>query len=300
MINQKHALLPVAIIGAGPAGVTAAIQFRRYDISAMLFEKDRIGGLLKSANLIENYPGFPKGVSGSKLIELFKKQLEHTKVEVTHENVLSIDYTDTAFLLETEKNRILASRIIIASGTKPKPIPIDVQDRDRDRIFSEVSPLLNENSKHMVIVGAGDAAFDYALNLAKQNTVTILNHSKSISCLPLIQKRVLENHEISYLNGIAVIGAETNLTTGRLRVACEREGRTEEISADFLLFAIGREPNLGFLSDKIRVNDEQLIKSRILYYAGDVRNGLFRQTAIAAGDGLRAAMQVIFDIAEDQ
>ena len=101
---------PVAIIGAGPAGITAAIQLKRYGLSPMLFEKEAIGGLLRNANWVENYPGFPNGISGLKLTRLMAQQLKTVGVEGFFEEVLELDYAKEVFTLETPKQRVVLDR----------------------------------------------------------------------------------------------------------------------------------------------------------------------------------------------
>ena len=113
---------PVAIIGAGPAGITAAIQLKRYGLSPMLFEKEAIGGLLRNANWVENYPGFPNGISGLKLTRLMAQQLKTVGVEGFFEEVLELDYAKEVFTLETPKQRVVLRHVIVATGTESNPI----------------------------------------------------------------------------------------------------------------------------------------------------------------------------------
>ena len=287
----------VVIIGAGPAGMTAAIQLKRYGIPFILLEKERAGGLLWNANLVENYPGFPAGVSGPKLVHLIEKQMDRLGVPVSHDEVVDVQGGDNQFLVVT-RNTLYAPRfLIVASGTRPKPFPLAIPEEAQDRVFSEVYPLLNEHDKQIVIIGAGDAAFDYALNMTKnRNSVTILNRTREVKCLGLLWERAMAEPAITYRAGAPVSGVKLDETPP------ERGGETasrlefrleagESIEADYLLFAIGRVPETDFLSG-------ELLDKNIdgLYFVGDVKNGPYRQAAIAAGDGLRAAMKIYFDL----
>jgi len=279
----------VVIIGAGPAGMTAAIQLKRYGIPFILLEKERAGGLLWNANLVENYPGFPAGVSGPKLVHLIEKQMDRLGVPVSHDEVVDVQGGDNQFLVVT-RNTLYAPRfLIVASGTRPKPFPLAIPEEAQDRVFSEVYPLLNEHDKQIVIIGAGDAAFDYALNMTKnRNSVTILNRTREVKCLGLLWERAMAEPAITYRAGAPVSGVKLDETASRLELRLEAG---ESIEADYLLFAIGRVPETDFLSG-------ELLDKNIdgLYFVGDVKNGPYRQAAIAAGDGLRAAMKIYFDL----
>ena len=279
----------VLIVGAGPAGMTAAIQLKRYDIPFVLLEQERVGGLLWNANLVENYPGFPAGVSGPKLIGLMEKQMERIGVEVTYDSVTKMGYKNDRFKVATSQAEYCPRYVIIASGTQPKPFPVSISKDVEDKVFSDVYHLLDVHEKHITIVGAGDAAFDYALNLVKRrNIVTILNRGGDVKCLKLLLERAMNESAIEYraeapIRTVAVDEMENKLEV-RLDVG-------EPLKTDFLLFAIGRIPQMDFLSDNL--GDK---KVENLYFIGDVKNGLYRQAAIAAGDGLRAVMDIYFKL----
>ncbi len=289
------------IIGSGPAGITAAIQLKRYGLEPLLLERRELGGLLWNANLVENYPGFPNGVRGEKLIGLMKKQIKRLGVNVKREEVTDVEFEGEKFVVTTKNVKRKCEFLIVASGTKSKPVPDIIAPEARGRVFTEVWPLLGFDRKTVVIVGAGDAAFDYALNLSKKgNFVTILNRGETVKCLGLLFERAARESLIRYRAGVAVREIKTDETTDRLKLAlsevegvkCEARGGEELIEADYILFAIGREPNLDFLSEEVERHKEELVAAGRLYFVGDVKNELYRQVAIAAGDGLRAAMQI--------
>jgi thioredoxin reductase len=282
----------VVIIGAGPSGIAAAIQLKRYGINAVIIEKDMIGGLLRNANLVENYPGFPNGISGSELISLFQQHLANWDIDVIHNEVIGLEFADDLFAVTCLGQSHNARTVMIATGTRPKEIAdIQIPDNVMDRILYEVYSLLNEKNLRIAIVGAGDAAFDYAINLAKANEVTILNRGEEIKCLPLLYDRAMALDRIRYLDHIRIDGIDGDAANG-LRIECHHLDKPVQLNADYLIFAVGRKPQLDFLSEKFKAMAKKLEDRGLLYFAGDIKNAIYRQTAIAVGDGIMAAMKI--------
>ncbi len=116
----------IIIIGGGPAGIAAAIQLKRYNLDPLLFEPEKPGGLLRNANLIENYPGFPNGISGVKLTKLIHKQLESFNIQTRTEKVRTLEFAknNDCFIIQTANSSYNADIVIIATGTKPKKLDI--------------------------------------------------------------------------------------------------------------------------------------------------------------------------------
>ena len=280
------------IIGGGPAGISCAIQLTRYDIKPLILEKERLGGLLVNANYLENYPGFPEGVRGKELTELLREQLGKHKIEVLFEEVVKLASNKDFLEATTNKSSYFSKFVVVASGTKPKEFKdIPIPDELTSKVFYEVYPLINLKNKKIAIVGAGDAAFDYALTLIRDNEVVILNRSESSNCLPVLSKRVHESTEIDYMKNIKIKGISPS-SGDSLKLECCTPEESINIEADFLLFAIGRIPCLDFLSPELRREVDEKKESDRVYLAGDVKNGIFRQTAIAVGDGIMSAIKI--------
>ena len=284
-------LIDVAIIGAGPAGIAAAIQCRRYDLKTLVFEKAQIGGLLTNANLVENYPGFPQGITGPNLVKQFMAHLQSAGITVCFETVSKIDYTNNLFSVNTINRKIKAKYVVLASGTRPKISKSPIAKDIRTRVYYDVYALKDLKGKQIVIVGAGDAAFDYALNLARQNQVILLNRGSRVKCLPLLWRRVQSVAAITYRENITITQINPALGGG-LHLSCKSLSGKIDISAAFLVFAIGRTPECSFLSERIITEESRLRSDGLLYLVGDVQNGLMRQSTIAVADGIKAAMTI--------
>lgn len=277
-------IFPVAIIGAGPSGIACGIQLKRYGIKSIIFEKDEIGGLLNNACFVENYPGFPNGIKGQVLVKLLIKQIKKYRLKIIKREVLKVFYKRKRFFIET-RDRIYQSIILVAaSGTRPKKLPIPIPKDCARRIFYEVKNLKNLKGKKICIIGGGDAAFDYAMTLSKNNQVVLLHRRLRPHCIPVLYQGARKNRNISYL-AITFLKRIENEQNG-LRLICNRNRR---LLVDYLVIAIGREPELSFLSS----NYKNLVKRNKLYIIGDAKNGIFRQIAIAAGDGIKTAMEIM-------
>jgi len=288
----------VIIVGAGPAGLATALQLERYGIKPLVIERNKIGGLLHNANLVENYPGFPGGITGPRLIDRFMKQIEDYEINFLKAQLEFLDITDNKFEFKVRRETLFSKISVIASGTKPRYFDFNIPGEVRNLVSYEIYPLLGEEGKQIVIVGAGDAAFDYALNLSNKNYVRILNRGKKISCLPLLLERSKSNPRIQYLEDTMI--AEISLNAeGRITLHCNTHQGSRQIDADFLVGAIGREPNLDFLSSQFSEKAIQLENSGKLYFVGDVINGFYRQTGIAVGNGISAAMKIYNHLKEN-
>ena len=148
----------VAIIGTGPAGIAAAIQCHRQGIDFLLFEQTQVGGLLNNANLVENYPGFPNGISGRSLVEKFSDQLSNLAVPVIREKVIQVDFKNNVFSIKTDSETRIALYLILATGTKPITTELPIPQFLNSRVLYEIINIIKASGQKIVIVGAGDAA----------------------------------------------------------------------------------------------------------------------------------------------
>jgi thioredoxin reductase len=284
-------MVKIPIIGAGPAGIATALQLKRSGIEPLLLEKNknRIGGLLVNALLVENYPGFPQGISGEELVKLFEAHLENAGIEVRFEEVIKLDH-DGHFSIRTRQEVFSSQMVVLASGTKPKEFVCGVQDEAKNKIFYEIYPIKGVRDRRVVIVGAGDAAFDYALNLAKRNEVLILNRGEKLKCLPLLHQRAKGSPRIDYRENTVISRIES--FRDELLLKCVTWGKKLTFRADYVIFAIGRVAQLDYLSSSLKERQLELEEKGLLYMVGDVKRGIYRQTAIAVGDGIKAAMKI--------
>ena len=288
----------VTIIGAGPAGIAAAIYLQRAELHPILLEKNEPGGLLRHAYLVENYPGFPSGISGYTLAEQFIEQLHMVGGSITKSGVKHAHHHDEKFYIKTNQGCIVSSTIIISTGTIPKKLEIPgAASIEGTRLFYEPRSMLlkeNEVKKRILVIGGGDIAFDYTLTLLNWgHEVTIISRSKP-TCLSLLQERVMRNGATIHTMCVPeeIVGHSEDIL-----LRCRRNEHIEELPFDFIVVACGRAPDTSFLSPILKkcfdaASDSSKTSLPGLYFAGDVMRGIYRQTGIAVGDGIHAAMMV--------
>ncbi len=250
------------IIGGGPAGIAAAIQLKRMGYTVLLLEKRMLGGLLNNAELVENYPGFPKGVGGKKLVGRMVGHLKAQNIKWAHDEVRAIKKKKYGYSVHTRTAAYTARAVIVATGTVPKKTAINGSIPKQD-IFYEVVDLPPIKNRMVSIIGSGDVAFDYALTCAKHARVEIYARHK-VRALPLLKKRA---------------GAHPHITM------CAKNRIPK---GDYLLVAIGRKANRQL----IRSQPAHKLERNGLFLAGDARRPRFRHTGIAVGDGICAALKV--------
>jgi thioredoxin reductase len=234
-------------------------------------------------------------VPGKILAARLKRQLSAAGINIEKAQVLCLGYHDGRFMIQTEKQIIMAGKVILACGTLPiPPGPPLNQLQFQERIFSSVLPLLRAKQKTIVIIGGGDAAFDYALNLARKNKVHILSRSGKPRALPILLSRCRQHHDI-YIHEnyrLTNVMSRDGTTEIILNILDPLSGQKNEIVCHLILTAIGRAPALHFLDPELRSAIAELQLQKKIFLAGDVGNGRFRQATIASADGLRAAMEI--------
>jgi len=281
----------VVVIGGGPAGIAASIYLKRADFEVILFEKDEIGGLLLNAHLVENYPGFPNGISGKNLCKIFNNHLKKWNIKTILERVKNISIEDNHYLIKTQRKVIKSKSIIISTGTIPQIIGIaGEQDLSEKLVFYEVKDLLPKlkPKNSVIVIGGGDAAFDYSLYLADYDIlIDIYYRSNKPKCLKLLEEKVKKCSKIKCHSNFEPIQIIENQGKSEVTFKSVKTSEVTKMKSDYVLIACGRIPNDDLIKKELKKNNISGV-----YIAGDVRTGRFRQVGIAVGEGIRAAMNV--------
>ncbi|MCX7833136.1 MAG: NAD(P)/FAD-dependent oxidoreductase [Ignavibacteria bacterium] len=273
----------VIIIGAGVAGISTAIQLKRFGVSFLLLDKNKPCSHLRNAYLIENYLGFPDFIYGEELAKLFISQLKKFHIPILQREVYKIGFLNNEFVVYSDSEKYSSKFLVLATGSIPVKIPFE-----SDRIFYDIIKLKKVKNKTITVIGSGDVAFDYALSLSMENNVILINRSHNCKCINSLSDKVFQNTNIRYLYNYKLINVLDYNKKIILHFKHKLNNNILEITSDYLVPAIGRKPN-NLLIEKIK-------KYKGLYLAGDVRNPKFRQIAIASGDGIKVAMKIFKEL----
>ncbi|UCC69886.1 MAG: thioredoxin-disulfide reductase [Armatimonadota bacterium] len=293
----------MVIVGGGAAGLTCAIYAGRGRLSTLLLEKMLPGGQIALSHLIENYPGFPQGISGSELAEGMHQHARRFGALIETAAVAGIEGTEGPFQLRLEGGeRELGPRarsVLIATGCSPRRLGVAGEKEYYGRGVSYCAtcdgPLFS--GKPVLVVGGGNAAVDEALFLANlASRVTVVHRRDQLRADPILQERALANPKIEFLwsHVVTEIVGGASVEAARARhVASDEEG---EVTVSAVFIAVGETPQTGFLPDGVErdeggyiVTDSDLQTSVPgIFAAGDVRAGAYRQIAAAVGEGVLA------------
>ncbi|MHA1667330.1 MAG: NAD(P)/FAD-dependent oxidoreductase [Candidatus Heimdallarchaeaceae archaeon] len=292
MKNKIH--VQVALVGCGPACATAAIQLSRSGLDILVITKE-IGGTIRNANLIENLLGFPQGIRGDQYINRVILQLEKNKIPIIFHEVESIEYIDDLFNISTENADISSEYLIIGTGTVPKKLDIkgEMEAFENHALFYEVYKAKEScYNKDIVIIGSGDVAYDYALNLKDTaKTTHILQRTEKTKSIPILQQRVKKSENILVEKNVL---PEEIKILDKTTISAKVNGKVSQIETDIIIVAIGREPNISFFSELFKKKYEnKSLEPSTLYFVGDVKKENYRQISVAMGDAMKVAMEIV-------
>lgn len=293
----------VIIIGSGPAGYTAGIYSSRANLKPLLFEGLQAGGQLMITNDVENYPGFPEGIRGPELMELFKKQAERFGTECITQNVDTVDFSKRPFRCVSEGKEYFGQTVIISTGATAKLIGIPSESA---LMGSGVSACATcdgffYRGKDVCIVGGGDTAMEEATFLTRYATkVHVIHRRDTLRASKIMQQRALSNEKIDFIWNTEVIEvldpAQKKVSALRLRNTVTGEETVRPTEGLFI--AIGHQPNTKIFEGQIEMNDVGYVVTKKgtmtsvdgVFAAGDVADPVWRQAVTAAGTGCAAAI----------
>ncbi len=301
---KKHDII---IIGSGPAGLTAAIYAARADLHPVVFEGNQPGGQLTITTDVENYPGFPKGIMGPELMDLFRKQAQNFGAETFFKNVDKVDLNKKPFEVTVGDETYLSNSIVIATGASAKLLNLENESKLMGHGVSACATCdgFFFRDKEVVVVGGGDSAMEEATFLTKfASKVTIVHRGSEFRASKIMQKRVFDNPKIDILWNHTVIDMLGEPSKGGLTSATLKNttnGDESDFKCDGLFLAIGHKPNSSFLDNQLDTDDKGYIITKSdstatsvkgVFACGDIQDTVYRQAITAAGSGCMSAIEV--------
>lgn len=274
----------VAIIGAGPGGVFCSVYLKRFGIDSIVFEKKEIGGLIRYANLIENFP-FLKPISGSDFSDMIKKEAESNKIRVIFETVIKINFKNK-FVVTTGKNEYFSDYLILATGTEP--IIIKEAKNIKKDMLSFWENFFYIKNKEVAIIGGGDVAFDNAINLSKRkNKVTVIY--RGLRCLNILKERCAKDKNINLIGPAEI--KKILKKNGKYEIIFKQKNEENNCFFDCVICACGRKEYYGGIKNIDKIISYRNLKEKI-FLCGDVKNGRFRQAINSISDAMKIAMRI--------
>jgi thioredoxin reductase (NADPH) len=309
-VKQTDNVKKLVIIGSGPAAYTAAIYAARANLSPIIYEgfySGPAGGQLMTTTDVENFPGFPDGISGPKLMEQFIKQALRFGTTILPEDVESVDLSQHPFQIYGKEHQRSALALIIATGATAKRLDVD-GTRDGEfwqkgvtacAVCDGAAPIFR--NKHLYVIGGGDTAVEEAIFLTKYGSKVFIVHRRDeLKASKIMAQRALNHPKVEVLWDTVLEKVEGDEIVRKVTLKNMKTGSVTSQDAGGVFFAIGHSPNTGFLNGQIECHANNYIKVQPgttltnvkgVFAAGDVQDHVYRQAITAAGSGCMAALE---------
>ena len=302
-------LKDLVIIGSGPAGHTAAIYAARANLKPFMFEGyvagGSAGGQLTTTTDVENYPGFPEGIQGPELMQLFRKQAERFGTEMVGEDIVEVDFSKRPFAIKSDQREVRAKAVIIATGAVARRMGVPNEGKMWNNGMSACAvcdgALPFFKNQPLMVIGGGDTAVEEASYLTKFGSVVYLVHRRDeLRASKIMQKRAFDNKKLEIIwDTVFEDAIGEDFVTGA-RVQNVKSKEVKDISVSGIFYAIGHTPNTQMFENQLDLDATGYIKVKAgtqetsvegVFAAGDVHDHKYRQAVTAAGTGCAAALE---------
>ncbi len=300
--DEKGKHVKVLVLGSGPAGYAAALYAARAELEPVVLTGMQLGGQAALTYTIENYPGFPEGLGGPELGELFQKQAEHFGAVTEFDLANAVDFSTRPFKVTTDNGEYLADSVIISTGASPNHLEIPGEEELTGRGVSYCATCDGWffKDKKVVVVGGGDSALEEGLFLTRYaSEVTIIHRRDELRAGAILQKRAMEHEKIKFVWNTVVteVVGEEKVEAVKLKNVVTDEESTLETDGVFIF--IGHTPNTQIFEGQLELDDLGYIKVNNLmetnvegvFAGGEAADPHFRQVVTSAGMGAAAAIQ---------
>ena len=291
----------VLIIGGGGAGLTAALYASRANLSTALFEKLTPGGQIALTDLVENYPGFPDGITGPEISMKMEEQAKRYGTEVLYNEVKTIEKKGKEFIVKTAQGDFGARSIILAAGASFRMLGVPKEKELTGKGVSYCATCDGAffKEKEIVVVGGGDSAMQEGLFLTRfASKVTVIHRRDKLRASPILQDRAKKNEKIEFMWDTVIEEVKGEKKVDGLSLKNVKTSETKDFKTDGIFIFIGHEPNTKFLKGVVDLDDHGYVladastKTSVpgIFAAGEIRLGAVKQLVTACGEGCAAAL----------
>lgn len=300
--NLQQKIHKVIVLGGGPAGLAAALYAARAALKPLVFTGKELGGQAASTTTIENYPGFPEGVGGAEISQLFHEQAERFGALYLYEIVTDVDISQRPFKVYTEDGLYQAESLILSTGATPNHLNIPGEERLLNNGVSYCATCDGwfYQEKHVVVVGGGDSAFEEGILLSHYaSQVDIVHRRDEFRAGAILRKRAEDNPKIRFMLSSILTEIIGEKKVEAVRLQNLKTGEEAVLPADGVFIFIGHTPNSQMFQGKVELDEkgyvvvDALMQTSVpgVFAAGELADPNFRQVATSVGMGAAAAIQ---------
>ena len=298
--NSNH--VKVLVLGSGPAGLSAALYAARAELAPVVLTGIQLGGQAALTYAVENYPGFPEGVGGAQLGELFQKQAEHFGARVEFDSASEVDLSQRPYRVKTDNGEYLADTLIVTTGASSNQLGVPGESELTGRGVSYCATCDGWffKDKKVVVVGGGDSALEEGLFITRYaSSVTIIHRRGELRASPVLQSRARQHPKMNFIWNTVVTEVLGTDKVEALRLKNIQTGEENILETDGVFIFIGHTPNTQIFKGQLEMDklgylkiDEKMQTSKSGVFAGgEVADPHFRQVVTSAGMGAAAAIQ---------
>ena len=301
--DDKEVLVRVLIIGSGPAGLSAALYAARADLEPVVLTGMELGGQVSLTFSVENYPGFPEGIGGMELVDLFQKQAERFGARIEFDLAAEVDLSNRPFKVKTQNGKLyLAETLIITTGASAVHLNVPGEDDFTGRGVSYCATCDGWffKEKEVIVVGGGDSAVEESIFLTRYaENVTIVHRRDELRAGSILSERAKSNPKIKFAWNSTVKEISGNGAVQSVKLVDTQTGEERDQLIDGVFIFIGHSPNTSLFTEQLDMDENNYLKVNHLmqtsvpgvYAAGEVADPHFRQVITSAGMGAAAAIQ---------
>ncbi len=301
----------VIIIGSGPAGLTSAIYAARANLKPVVLAGMERGGQITLTDDLENFPGFPEGVSGFEMYQLLEKQATRFGAELVYDVVTEVDLSGDVKIVKTADKEYQAKTVVIATGSTPKKLDVP---GEKELIGKGVSYCATcdgffFSGKHVAVIGGGNSALDEGLFLTRYaSKVSIIHRRDKLRADAILQERAKKNDKVEFVWDSVVEEVVGDDAVKSLKLKNVKTGDVTDFDVDGVFVFIGHYPNTDLFKDQIELDDSNYVltdrytKTNVngVFACGDVQDPVYRQAITSAGTGCQSAMEAEKYVAEHE